>query len=71
MNILTLEGRILEFTEKRLLSASRQLGAYEALLDYALKGLRGTTASEPYEVANFISQRIEDIKAEEKSELKK
>lgn len=67
----TLEGRMAEFTERRLLIAVRSLGAHEALLDYALKALRGETSTDPHKVADFITTRLDEIKALEKADTLK
>lgn len=53
----------------RYLVAVGQLGVYEALIDYALKGLRGQTFSSPSEVAERIERRHTELMNEQKKVL--
>lgn len=51
--ITTLEQIRDEQFEKHII-ACRQLGAYGALLDYAIKALKGATATSPEGVAEYL-----------------
>jgi hypothetical protein len=60
----------MEHTEYgRYILAVGQLGVYEALIDYALKGLRGQTSSSPQEVAERIEARHKELIDEQKTIL--
>ena len=55
--------------EAKLCFAISQLGAYQALLDYAISCLDGKTACSHQEVSNYIAKRHNEILQEQQIKL--
>jgi hypothetical protein len=56
-------------TESRLNLCCGQLGSYEALLNYAIEGLRGDTACKGEDLANFLEQRHKQLLEEQNEKI--
>ena len=49
--------------------ASGQLGAFEALLSYAISSLRGHTACSQEQVADHLTEKLNELLEEQKEKL--
>lgn len=61
---MDLNQRMNEITEQKLTTAVRQLGAFTALMDYAINALRGNSVSSNEDVARYLENRVNELTQE-------
>jgi hypothetical protein len=56
--------RMNEINELKLTTAVRQLGAFTALMDYAINSLRGNSVASNEDVARYLENRVNELTQE-------